>query len=206
MASPMFIRSQNARKVYVDEMEDKIWGIRNEMVGMKNVSMEKKEKITKKSMKILGELDAIGNVVSATEVMMDVLKFQWKFVLKGVMKVTDFRNDFDNVCKRITDYRIPEWLQVQVSQFKQDFENLMANFILCEKFNQELKLNEKARLLVLLELKDWIKKCGIFHYLRMPLLRQETFLPSTLGMKVGKYNLLPTKPKTKNEYIQMIKM
>ena len=122
-----------ARKVIQgeDEMEAKVWEIRNEMVGMKNVNMEKKEKITKKIMKVLGELEE--NKVMSTEVMMDLIKFQWKFVLKGLMTLEAFKNEFDHVYEHIncecgSDRCIPEWLQVQVSQFKQDFENLMANF------------------------------------------------------------------------------
>jgi hypothetical protein len=87
-----------------------------------------------------------------------------------------------------------------IAKFKETLINKIKEFIDDCKLNE----NQKARLRfiltklddkVLLELKDWIKKCG----------KMETFLPSTLGMKVGKYNLLPTKPKTKNEYIQMIK-
>jgi hypothetical protein len=131
-------RSQNAvaqgkvvaRKVYVNEnneMEVKVWKLRDEMVGMKNVNMEKKEKITKKIMKVLGELEE--NKVMATEVMMDLIKFQWKFVLKGLMTLDNFKNEFDHVYEHINcecdgmSRCIPEWLQVQVSQFKQDFEN-----------------------------------------------------------------------------------
>lgn len=178
-----------ARKVIQgeDEMEARVWEIRNEMVGMKNVNMGKKEKITKKIMKVLGELEE--NKVMATEVMMDLLKFQWKFVLKGLMKVTDFKNEFDHVyehinCECDSDRYIPEWLQVQVSQFKQDFENLMANFMLCEKCEKFDKvLIELACLMV----------------------GKITVLPSTLGMKIGNYNLLPTNPKTKDEYAKIIK-
>jgi hypothetical protein len=189
-----------ARKVYVnenDEMEVKVWDLRNEMVGMKNVNMEKKEKITKKIMKVLCELEEIGEVVMATEMMMDLLKFQWKFVLKGLMTLEAFKNEFDHVYEHIDcecGGCIPEWLQVQVSQFHQDFENLMANFMLCEKCE---KFNK-----VLIELENVMVKacdyncedCG-----------GEGMPPSILGMKVGKYTLLHSNPKTKDEYVQMIK-
>lgn len=123
-------RSQTniSRKVYVnenDEMEAKVWKLRNEMVGMKNVNIEKKEKIIKKTFSFLsGELETVKKV----EVAMDLIKYQWKFVLKGLVKLSDFMNEFDDyVC-------IPEW-------FKQDFEKLIMNFILYEKhenFNKVL--------------------------------------------------------------------
>ena len=111
-----------------DEMEVKVWGLRNEMVGMKNVNMQKREKI----MTVLGELEEIDESVMV-EVIMDLLKFQWKFVLKDLSTLDAFKNEFDHAYEHINCECIPEWLQVQISQFKQDFENLMANFM-CEKF------------------------------------------------------------------------
>lgn len=186
-----------ARKVIQgeDEMEVKVWDLRNEMVGMKNVNIEKKEKITKKIMKVLGELEE--NKVMATEVMMDQLKFEWKFVLKGLMTIEAFKNEFDHIYEHIncecggSDRCIPEWLQVQVIQFKQDFENLMANFMLCEKCE---KFNK-----VLIELENVMVKACKYEDC------DEGMSPSILGMKVGKYTLLQTNPKTKDEYVQMIK-
>ena len=104
------------------DIEDKVWEVRNEMIGMKNVNNEKRKKITEKIMKILDENQ---NSVIAAEVMMDMIKFQWKFVLKSLMKFEDFKNEF---YEHKYDKCIPEWLQIQVCQFKQDFENLMENF------------------------------------------------------------------------------
>lgn len=184
-----------ARKVIQgeDEMEVKVWDLRNEMVGMKNVNIQKKEKITKKITKVLGELEEIGEVVMATEMMMDLLKFQWKFVLKGLMTLEAFKNEFDHVYEHINcecGECIPEWLQVQVSQFYQDFENLMANFMLCEKCEKFDKI--LIELACLMVGKITVERC-------------DSMLPSTLGMKVGKYTLLHSNPKTKDEYVQMIK-
>lgn len=183
-----------ARKVIQgeDEMEAKVWEVRNEMVGMKNVNMQKKEKITKKIMKVLGELEEIDEAVMATEVMMDLLKFQWKFVLKGLMTLKAFKNEFDHVYEHINcecGECIPEWLQVQISQFKQDFENLMANFMLCEKREKFDKVLIELACLMVGKITE----------------RCDSMLPSILGMKVGKYNLLPINPKTKDEYVRMIK-
>ena len=195
-------RSQVQGKVYVnenDEMEIKVWELRNEMVGMKNVNMSKKEKITKKIMKVLGELEAIEDKVMATEVMMDLLKFQWKFVLKGLMNLEDFRNEFDHVCEHF-DCECGECIQfqVQVIQFKQDIENLMTNFNKCS-FNQKYdkviyELNEKF------EYKEWDGQ--VCEWLAVDI---ESILPSDIGMKAGKYTLLPSDPKTKYDHVMLIK-
>lgn len=160
-----------------DEMEAKVWEIRNEMVGMKNVNMQKKEKITKKIM-VLGELDE----VMVTEMMMDLIKYKWKFVLKGLMTLDAYKNEFENVYEQIhcecdgSERCIPEWLQVQVVQFKQDFENLMANFMLCEKCEKFDK--------VLIELENVMVKAR----------KCEDCDEGILS-----------NPKTKDEYVQMIK-
>lgn len=183
-----------ASKVCVDEMKIKVWDLRNEMVGMKNVNNEKKEKITKKIIKVLDELEEIDDQVSSTEIIMDLFKFQWKFVLKGLITLEAFKNAFDHVYEHI-DCKcgecIPKWLQVQVSQFYQDFANLIANFMLCEKCENFNK--------VLIEIENvTVKACEDSEGL-------VSILPSVLGMKVGKFTLLPTNPKTKDEYVKMIK-
>lgn len=175
-----------------DEMEVKVWKIRNEMIGMKNVNVDKKEKITKKIMEILGELDTTTYI----EVMMDLFKFEWKFVLKGLMTFEAFRIEFKrmfnyecaikNVVYLMSDIACPKWIQVQINQFKLDFENLMADFVLCKKYE---KFNK-----VIVEMTS---KSGIDH--------EDIILPSSLGMKVGKFTLLVINPKTKDEYVKVIR-
>jgi len=58
--------------------DEKIWKLRNKMVGMKNLI--NKERITREIIKVIGELEE--EEVTKIEVMMDYIKYQWKFVLK----------------------------------------------------------------------------------------------------------------------------
>ena len=61
------------------------------MVGIKNVN-EMKEKITKKIMNLVGDLEKIQDLITATEILMYLTKFQWKFVLKDLLSLKNFKN------------------------------------------------------------------------------------------------------------------
>ena len=125
-------------KFYVNEnneMEVAVCKLRNEIVYMKNVNIEKKQIITEKVMNLITEVAVQYKV----ELEMDLIKFVWKLVLKNFMTLKDFKNEFDNAYKRINCGVIPEWLQIQVVEFRKDFEYLMEIFGPCvfnENFNK----------------------------------------------------------------------
>jgi len=122
--------------------ENQIWELRGKMVGMKNITEEKMQKNTKTFEKIIAQIYC-GETefdINSVELTMDFIKYIWKCTLRGFMTLEAFVQEKDlfiaysgslkqNTCECKC---IPEWLQVQVSEFIEDMNFLVENGVMPE--------------------------------------------------------------------------
>lgn len=139
--------------------ENQIWELRRKMVGMKNITEEKMQKNTKTFEKIIAEIyckdsGATKLDINAVELNMDFIRYIWKCTLRGFMTLETFVEEKENAFQHITcecNECIPEWLQVQVSEFIEDMNFLVENEVMPEvpipteikKTNDKLEIIDK---------------------------------------------------------------
>jgi hypothetical protein len=115
-------------------IDNQIWELRGKMVGLKNITEEKMQKNTKTFEEIITTIyceycGTTGMDINAVELTMDFIKYIWKCTLRGFMTTEAFIEEKEHVFKHITcecDECIPEWLQVQVSEFIEDMNYLVG--------------------------------------------------------------------------------
>ena len=98
--------------------------LERQMVGLKNITIEKMQIVLYKFQKICTKYEKY-DTIDFIELYMNIIKYLWKCVLRNFMDFSEFKTRknlvFEQICNQPC---LPEYLQVQIDEFVNDINEL----------------------------------------------------------------------------------